>query len=185
MTSPISAQPADASVRGPIPFTSYDKNADNLISEAEFNAARGARIATRATEGRQMRGIADAPSFSSFDINSDGQLTRSELADGQKAQRAQKENRRGMRKGRGMNSGMGRNMPPFSEFDLNSDGQIVAEEFDTARAKRIGDRAKQGYPMKNLANAPSFADIDSNGDGKIDPDEFAAHQAQHHQQDRK
>ncbi|MBL8251232.1 MAG: hypothetical protein JNK31_06160, partial [Candidatus Competibacter sp.] len=46
-----------------------------------------------------------------------------------------------------------------------------------ARAKRLGDRARQGYPMRNAGNAPSFEQIDRNGDGSISAGEFSAHQA--------
>ena len=181
ISSPISAQSDEISARGQTPFTTYDKDGNDLISEEEFNAVRGERMATRAAEGRQLRGIAGAPSFSKFDINGDGQLTRGELVDGQKAQ-MEKRREMGMGQGRRMSQRMGRNMPNFSEYDLDGDGQIVEKEFSNARIKRIGERAKQGYQMRNLGNAPSFADIDSNGDGQISPDEFAAHQAQHRQQ---
>lgn len=182
-SSPISAQPNEISAQGPVSFSTYDKNNNDFISEEEFNAVHGERMATRATEGRQMRGVAGAPSFSKFDLNGDGQLTRSELAEGQKAQMGKRRGMgMGMGQGRGMSQGMGRNMPAFSEYDLNGDGAIAENEFSEARIKRIGERAKQGYQMRNLGKAPSFADIDSNGDGKVSPDEFAAHQAQHRQQ---
>ena len=77
----------------------------------------------------------------------------------------------------GMGRGPGRNMPTFAEYDLNGDGKIVEQEFDEARAKRIGERAQQGYQMRNLDRAPSFKDLDSNGDGSISAEEFSAHQA--------
>lgn len=87
--------------------------------------------------------------------------------------------KQGMPNGRGM---MGRNMPKFSDCDLNGDGKILEQEFYDARAKRISQRAQQGYQMRNLANAPSFADMDTNSDGAISPEEFRVHQAQHRQQ---
>ena len=83
--------------------------------------------------------------------------------------------------GGGMGKGMGRNMPSFAEFDLNGDGTLAKEEFYDARAKRMYDRAEQGYPLRNAATAPSFEEIDTNSDGKVDPDEFKTHQAQHRQ----
>lgn len=78
----------------------------------------------------------------------------------------------------GMGRGMGRNMPTFAEYDLNGDGAIVAPEFNAARAKRISERAQQGYQMRNLGRAPSFKDLDRDGDGTISAEEFSAHQAQ-------
>jgi Ca2+-binding EF-hand superfamily protein len=82
--------------RGPIPFTVYDKDGNGLISEEEFDTVRGERMAKRAAEGRPMRGAANAPTFSQFDTNSDGQLTEDELVAGQEAQ---------MQKRRGMGMG--------------------------------------------------------------------------------
>jgi hypothetical protein len=46
-----------------------------------------------------MRGAANAPAFSQFDTNSDGQLTEDEFVAGQQAQM---EKRRSMGMGRGM-----------------------------------------------------------------------------------
>lgn len=78
--------------------------------------------------------------------------------------------------GPGMGMGMGRNMPTFSEYDLNGDGKIVEQEFNEARAKRMGERAQQGFPMRNAGNAPAFKEMDQNGDGALSAEEFAAHQ---------
>ncbi len=79
-----SVQAEDLPARGPIPFTFYDKDHDNLISEQEFNSIRAERMSARAAEGRPMQGAAHAPSFSSFDSNQDGNLTVDELTAGQK-----------------------------------------------------------------------------------------------------
>ena len=80
--------------------------------------------------------------------------------------------------GGGPGRGMGGNMPAFAEYDLNGDGKIVEQEFDEARAKRISERAQQGYRMRNAADAPSFKAIDQNGDGTLGAEEFSAHQSQ-------
>ncbi|MCP4272288.1 MAG: hypothetical protein GY781_10030 [Gammaproteobacteria bacterium] len=180
---PLYAQSDEISMRGPVPFSTYDINSNGLVSEEEFNTIRGKRIAARAAEGKQMRGIANAPSFSEFDKDSDGQLTQEELVTGQKAQR---EKRRGMNMGQGKKMGKqmraAQNMPNYSDFDLNGDGKILEKEFYDARANRISERGKQGFQMRNLGNAPSFQDIDTNADAKISEAEFKEHQAQHRQQ---
>jgi Ca2+-binding EF-hand superfamily protein len=183
VSAPIGAQTDDIPVRGPIPFAVYDKDGNGLIDEDEFTAVRAERMATRAAEGRPMRGAAGAPSFSELDTNDDEQLTKDELEAGQKAQ-MEKRLGMGMGQGRGMGQGMGmgRSMPAFSDFDLDGNGTILEEEFAEARNARISERAQQGYQMKNLGNAPSFADLDANGDGQISAEEFAAHQSQRHQQ---
>jgi len=86
--------------------------------------------------------------------------------------------------GRGKNVGMGRNsnMPSFSDFDMNNDGVILSDELYEARAVRITERVKQGYPMRNIGNPPSFEDIDANGDKKITSKEFAKFQVKHRKQ---
>ncbi len=172
----------DISGRGPGSFEAYDKDGNGLISEAEFAAFRTERVQSKAAQGRPMRGVAGASSFAAFDSDGNGQLTAEELAAGQ---RDQMERRRASGMGRqggmwqkgGMGKGMGRNMPAFSDYDQNLDGKLTEQEFSEARAMRAGERAQQGYRMKNLGNAPSFADIDKNGDGEVSADEFAAHRA--------
>lgn len=177
--SPTTVQSEEIPARGPIPLTVYDKDGNGLISEEEFNAVRADRMATKAAEGRRMRGAASAPSFSEFDTSGDGQLTQEELAIGQQAQMGK---RRDMGMGRGMGQGMGRNMPAFSEYDLDGDGKILEKEFNEAQSKRISERAQQGYQMRNLGNEPSFADIDVNKNGEISTKEFTVHQSQRRQQ---
>lgn len=179
--STTSARSEDIPTRGPIPFTAYDKDGNSLISEQEFNAVRGERMAARAATDRPMRGAAGAPSFSEFDTNGDGQLTQEELAAGQ---RAQMEKRRGMGRGqsRGMGQGMRRSMPSFPEYDLDGDGKILEKEFSEARSKRTNERAQQGYQIRNFGQAPSFTDIDVDGNGEISAEEFAAHQSQRRKQ---
>ena len=167
---PISAQSTSIPYRGPIPFSAYDKDGDELISEKEFSEARAVRMS---------KGAAKAPSFSVIDTNNNGTLTRDELAVGQKSQ---KEKRRAIKNGMNKSKNMGNNMPSFSDFDINGDGKILETEFNEARGKRIRERATQGYKMKNIGNASSFSDIDTNGDGQISEKEFTAHQSEHRQQ---
>jgi Ca2+-binding EF-hand superfamily protein len=61
----------------------------------------------------------------------------------------------------------------FSAFDLDGDGIVIEQEFDTARAQRMAERAAQGAPMRGAANAPAFSDFDLNGDGQMTTEEFA------------
>ncbi len=178
----VAAQPEEIPARGPISFSAFDKNGDGAISEAEFGEAREKRIAARAAGQRPMRGAPNGPSFAEFDANGDGSLTPDELAAGQ---RAQMERRQRGAKGRGPGAGRGKRpggqKPSFGDYDLDADGVIVEQEFHEARAKRIGERVKQGYQMRKLGNAPAFSDLDSDGDGKVSAAEFAAHQAERQQ----
>lgn len=189
--TPLAMGSQEVPSRGPIPFEAYDKNGNNQISEDEFHQARSARMSAKAAAGKPLRGGANAPSFSSFDTNKDGQLSRQELASGQKAQREKRQGigqgkgqGRGMgqAQGMGMNKNMGKNMPAFSDLDLNGDGKLLEKEFDEARSQRISKRAQQGYQMKNIAQAPGFDDIDVDANGEISLQEFETHQLQHRKQ---
>ena len=72
--------------------------------------------------------------------------------------------------------GPGMQQPSFSDFDLDGNGGISKQEFNKAQRERMVDRARDGYPMRNLGKASNFADIDANADGAISPEEFAEHQ---------
>lgn len=83
---------------------------------------------------------------------------------------------RGQGPAQGQGQGQGMHRPAFSDYDQNGDGMISKEEFSEAHARRVGDRARQGYALRNQDKAPSFEDLDTNGDGEISPREFAEHQ---------
>ncbi len=184
----LHAQDANPPPRGPQPFSAFDQDGNGLISQQEFETAHAQRMAAAAAAGMPMRGAANPPAFADFDLNSDGQLTPDELAQGQEARRRGPGMGPGMGPGPGMGMGpgmgpgMGRTMPAFTDFDLDGDGTLTEQEFTQARSQRIQERARQGYPMRNLPNAPAFATIDTNADGLVDPQEFSAAQAQHRQQ---
>lgn len=168
------AQPArNAAPAGPASFASHDRNGDGHVSREEFDATRAERRSAAAQAGRPMRGAASSPSFEQLDADGDGRLSPEEFA----APRA-RGGRGGMGPGAGMGAGgsAGRNAPAFASFDADGDGFITEAEFDAARSQRIGQRAQQGYPMRNLKDVP-FADVDTNRDGRIDSAEFAKHQA--------
>ncbi|MBT2970799.1 MAG: EF-hand domain-containing protein [Candidatus Thiodiazotropha sp. (ex Ctena orbiculata)] len=162
---------------GPIPFALFDRDGNGAISQQEFASVHEERRALRAELGYPM-GRVSAPPFHSFDSNNDGWLSQRELLAGQHRNQLMRGGGMGpCRRVRG-----GPDMPAFSDFDLNRDGILEQNEFEQARAKRISERASQGYLMRNLANAPSFASIDSDGDGVVTADEFSAAQIAHRQQ---
>jgi Ca2+-binding EF-hand superfamily protein len=176
----VSAQTTLYPDRGPISFSAYDKDGDGLINIKEFNEVRAECISKQTANAKPMQRPANVPSFLEFDINNNGTLTQDELTAGQKIQM---DKRQSMRQGGGMAKGMRmkENMPIFSDYDSNRDGKIIESEFKEARNKRISERAKQGYKMRNLGKAPTFSIIDTNGDGSISAEEFAVHQSQHRQ----
>ena len=169
--------------RGPIEFSSYDKNKDGFITEKEFTDVRAKRIEQKESSGMPMKNVANAPEFGTFDANKDGKLTEIELLKGQNKQMQINQGNSGM--GQGMNGqsmmgvqgmGQGYNMPTFESFDLNNDGVVSAKEMDEAREKRMEDNASQGKMMRNIGNQPAFSDIDTNKDENISKEEFQSHQ---------
>ena len=64
----------------------------------------------------------NAPSFSYFDTNSDGKITKAELEDGRTKRHAEM-----AKEGRMLRNA--ENAPSFSEIDANGDGFITEEEF--------------------------------------------------------
>jgi Ca2+-binding EF-hand superfamily protein len=167
--------------RGPIEFSSYDKNKDGFINEKEFTDVRAKRIEQKESSGMPMRNAVNAPDFSMFDTNKDGKLTEIELLKGQNKQMQLNQKNMGM--GQGINGQMGKgyNMPNFEDFDLNKDGVVSAKEMDEAREKRMEENSSQGKMMRNIGNQPTFSEIDTNKDGNISKEEFLAHQVKQRQ----
>jgi len=169
---------------GPMAFSDLDQNGDGVISRQEFVTGHDAHLTARAAQGAPMRGAANPPDFAAFDQNGDGQLTPAEFQAGRAARMQGGPGTgpgAGMGAGPGMGRGMGmgRNMPAFAEFDLNADGTLTETEFYEARAKRMAERASQGYPLRNAGTAPAFSAIDTDGNGRVTPEEFAVGQTGH------
>jgi Ca2+-binding EF-hand superfamily protein len=158
---------------GGMSFVEFDADNNGMVSEQEFNTAKNQRIASKAKEGRKMKGLANAPMFASIDVNRDGQLSAEEMQVMQKGH--DKKSSTGTKRGKPPE-------PVFTDFDANGDNSLTEKEYNDARNKRIGDRAKEGRKMKGLANLASFANIDGNGDGKVYQDEFATFLAEHKRQ---
>jgi len=88
---------------------------------------------------------------------------------------------KGMGQGKCMTGGKQncmKNLPTFEQYDLNSDGKITQSELEEARAKRMGEKAKEGKMLRNAGHAPAFSDMDKNKDGWLDKEEFGLHQAE-------
>lgn len=105
----------------------------------------------------------------------------------QRQQFMQRSPGKGQNMGKGMGMGMGkgmnaqknkgmRNRPTFATYDLDNDGKITQQEFNTAHAKRMKQKANEGKILKNAGNAPTFESIDTDKDGTVSPTEFTAHQ---------
>ena len=164
----------DIPLRGPIPFETMDKNGDKMLSPDEYIEAHNERMKMRMNQGMRMRDTMH-PGFTYFDQDFDNKISQEELEKGRAAWKERNQQMGMGSKGTGM--GRGRNMPSFEDFDSNKDGVLLKDEFYDARAKRMYDRAEQGYRLKRAVDAATFEEIDTNGDMKISKEEFEAHQA--------
>jgi hypothetical protein len=75
--------------------------------------------------------------------------------------------------------------PPFAYFDLDGDGKITEQEFNTARAQRMEERARQGYLLRNAGRHPPFGQLDRDEDGYLTPQEMYAARAARWEQMRR
>ncbi len=71
------------------------------------------------------------PTFSSYDADSDGMITKSEYESGHQKRMKQKKEEGKMMKNQA-------NSPAFEDIDTNGDGMISVEEFSVHQAKRRG-----------------------------------------------
>lgn len=142
---------ADSHRGGPPTFEDFDTDGDGFVSEDEFNTLRSERIAARAAEGRQMKGVASAPAFSTIDSNGDGKLDLDEFTAGRDAHmKAMREKHGGQGHGKGKGGkghGAGHNMPTFEDLDLDGDGCVNADEFAKHQASHHGKRHGQQQPQ--------------------------------------
>lgn len=136
---------ADSHRGAPPAFSDFDVDGDGFVSEEEFNTLRAERIAERAKEGRQMKGVASAPPFSSIDSNGDGKLDEAEFTAGRDAhmkvmheQHGGQGMGQGQGQGQGHGHGQGMKMPTFADLDLDGNGCIDADEFATHQASHHG-----------------------------------------------
>lgn len=90
--------------RGPLPFSAYDKDNNNVITEKEFNTIKAQRMTQKAQSGTMMRNAGNAPIFSDIDSNSDNIITKQELQTHQQKRFSQRVNQKGAK---GMNQGKG------------------------------------------------------------------------------
>jgi Ca2+-binding EF-hand superfamily protein len=65
---------------GPPAFEEFDLDGDGRIVETEFYEARGRRIAERASEGRAMKHLSEAPSFAEIDTDGSGGIEPAEFS---------------------------------------------------------------------------------------------------------
>jgi len=83
-------------------FSDFDLNKDGQITKVEFNDAHQKRMQSKADDGRMMRNVGNAPSFSDMDTDANGLIGSEEFKIHQLT------NRRGSGKGMRFGQGMGR-----------------------------------------------------------------------------
>ncbi len=65
--------------KGPLPFSAYDKDNNNVITAKEFDAIKQQRMTQKANNGKMMRNVGNSPTFLDIDTNNDGIITKEEL----------------------------------------------------------------------------------------------------------
>lgn len=157
--------------RGPMNFSSFDKNSNNIITEKEFNDAKAERTKNANGQGRGMN-----ISFADIDTDGNGKVTIKEFdAFHTSMMRKHQGYNRGYNKGNRQGKGHRNMQNPkamFAKMDANSDKFISEDEMTAFRQKRIKEQADKGGQLKNISNAPSFESLDLNKDGKISESEF-------------
>lgn len=159
-----------AAAPGPTPLAKFDRNADGVVSETEFNQTRAERIAARSGAGAPMRGLQNAPTFSDIDQNSDGKLTADELSSFH-AQRMG--GRRGMGPGGMGPGGMGPGgMGPGASMGPGGMGP------GGMGPGQMGGPG-QGPGMRRMGGQmPPFSSFEANSDGLISAEELALGRAE-------
>ncbi len=153
-------------------FRNFDLDGDGTLTEEEFIEARGQRVARRAKEGRQMRGLSNMMQFSDLDRNGDGRVGPDEFQAGVAQHRQSHRQNRGFgRPGMGP-QGVGQRRMGRPRIDRDGDGYVSRQEFEAMRARRMKMRGGSGISRPTRPQPPAFSELDSNGDGRISPQEL-------------
>ena len=123
-------------------FTDFDTNGDNKISPDELNAGKGDCMGYQRNMpppgpygqrpmgmGRDMNQQRQMPSFTDFDLNKDGVLTKDEFYQAREQRMRQR-----TEQGHMMRNVV--NAPPFEILDTNRDGKVTQQEFSAHQAMR-------------------------------------------------
>jgi len=184
-TQPTLAQSGNGVIGAPLPFSTYDKDANGTVSEQEFDSVQAQQAGDRAAAGAPMGGTANTPTFATFDRDGDGRIAPTEFDTVQPPRTAGGPGTMGSGVKMGLSDGAGAGMkgsyPSFADLDENHDGSIAPSEFNDARANRMVEKSQEGQPIGSLRNAPPFGALDLNSDGGISAGEFNTVQAQHSQ----
>jgi len=95
LAAPAAAQRPPPMHATPPNFAEFDADGDGLITEQEFIDARNRRIAERAGEGRQMRGLENMEEFKDIDTDGDGTISAEEFTAHQQRHMQDRPNTRG------------------------------------------------------------------------------------------
>jgi len=90
-------------------------------------------IYSQSAGGRGMGRMQNPPTFTSYDLNSDGVITETEFNKAREARREARAKSGGMMRNT-------KNAPSFESIDTNNDGEISAEEFSKHQADYQGTR---------------------------------------------
>lgn len=66
--------------KGPLPFSTYDKDNNQVITKKEFEAIKLQRVTQKSESGAMMRNADNRANFVDIDTNADGIITKAELS---------------------------------------------------------------------------------------------------------
>ena len=66
--------------KGPLPFSTYDKDNNQVITKKEFEAIKHQRVTQKTESGAMMRNADNRANFVEIDTNADGIITKEELS---------------------------------------------------------------------------------------------------------
>lgn len=145
-------------------YAKADVNGDGKLDETE--------LANFLSKGPGGDKLDSAETFKSFDTDSDGSVSETEMDTGMQALRTQMESNMNQIKfsGAEQEGKMGKKAPNieelFSKADSGEDGSIDATEF--------GDFLSQGPAAGSVDAKQAFTDYDTDADGALSEDEFEA-----------
>jgi len=101
-----------------------------------MNSQKGqGRNIVKGKNAKKGKGIQNRPTFTTYDLNSDGKITEKEFYDGQAERMTQKANEGKMMRNVGK-------APTFTSIDANSDGAVTPAEFDTHQMNRMNSNMR-------------------------------------------
>lgn len=91
--------------KGPMPFSTFDEDNNQVITLQEFENVKAKRMAQKLDQGKMLKNAGKSATFESIDLDGNGEISKEEFNSHQQQRFQQK----GNQKNKGMGMGQGRN----------------------------------------------------------------------------